>query len=82
MVRNNIPLDQNLVTLANVFKLTGAQIKYAVLAGLFAAKRDAKPLGMRHLLRGVERELIKEGRALSERERKRLNEYGGRNGED
>ena len=70
-------LAQNLGTLASSIELTGAQIKYAVLAGIFAAQRDDQPLGLKHLLRGVDRELMKEGRALSERERKRLNDYGG-----
>jgi MoxR-like ATPase len=58
--------------LADSVEATGAQIKYAVLSALFAAKRDGGPVGMIHILRGLERELIKEGRALSERERDRL----------
>lgn len=69
---NQKTLGQNLETLANTIELTGAQIKYAVLAGLFAAKRDGQPLGIKHLLRGVERELMKEGQALSERKRRSL----------
>lgn len=58
--------------LADAIEATGAQIKYAVLSALFAAKRDGAPVGMTHILRGLERELIKEGRALTERERDRL----------
>lgn len=65
-------LDRNLETLSNAIELTGAQIKYAVLAGLFAARSYGQVLGMGHLLRGVERELMKEGRGLSERERKKV----------
>jgi SpoVK/Ycf46/Vps4 family AAA+-type ATPase len=58
--------------LAESVEATGAQIKYAVLTALFAARRDSAPVGMTHLLRGLERELIKEGRALTERDRERL----------
>ena len=74
---NGRAFGQNLETLASVVELTGAQIKYAVLAGIFAAKRDNHPLGLKHLLRGVNRELMKEGRTLSERDRRRLSAYGG-----
>ena len=37
--------------------LSGAQIKGAVLAAIFAARRVRAPLAMPHLLRGLEREL-------------------------
>lgn len=66
---------QNIKTVANTIELTGAQIKYAVLAAMFAARREREKLGMKHLLRGIDRELMKEGRVLTERERKRLNSY-------
>ena len=49
--------------------LTGAQIKYAVLAAVVAARRDGGAVTAAHLLRGVDRELQKDGRSLSERER-------------
>ena len=62
------PLDE----LATHVDTTGAQIKYALLGGLFAARQEGAALGGRHLLRGLERELAKEGRALGERERERL----------
>ena len=65
-------LARDLKALAVDLELTGAQIKFAVLAAIFVAKRDRKSLGMAHLLRGVDRELMKEGRALSGRERERL----------
>jgi adenylate kinase family enzyme len=58
--------------LAESVEATGAQIKYAVLSALYAARRDETPLGAAHLLGGLERELIKEGRALIERDRERL----------
>lgn len=62
--------------LAEAMEITGAQIKFAVLAALFAAKRDRKPLSPMHLVRGLERELMKEGRGLSDRERERLLDHG------
>lgn len=58
--------------LAATVEVTGAQIKLAVLSGLFAARQTGAALDMRHLMRGLERELGKEGRALSERDRTRL----------
>ena len=51
---------------------TGAQIKFAILGGLFAARADGKPLNARHLLTGLDRELGKEGRAIGPRERERI----------
>jgi hypothetical protein len=65
-------LAQDLKALAAELELTGAQIKFAVLAATFIARRDRKPLAMPHLLRGIDRELMKEGRCLSEREWERL----------
>ena len=69
-------LDTALRVLAESTDATGAQIKYATLGALFAAKRDAMPLELRHLVRGVERELAKEGRALGSRERERILTHG------
>jgi MoxR-like ATPase len=65
-------LDPMLHRLADSVEATGAQIKYAVLSALFAARRDGSAVVIAHLLRGLERELIKEGRALTERDRERL----------
>jgi hypothetical protein len=65
-------LARDLKALAAELELTGAQIKFAFLAAIFSARRDRKPLAMIHLLRGIDRELMKEGRSLSERERERL----------
>jgi SpoVK/Ycf46/Vps4 family AAA+-type ATPase len=69
-------LKQSLEVIANGIELTGAQIKYAVLAAVFTARRDRQPLDMKHILRGVDRELMKEGRVLTERERERLQVHG------
>jgi len=74
---NGCRIDENLTALAQTLDLTGAQIKHAILAGLITARRQGAPLSLSHLLRGVDRELAKEGRAVSERERKRLAGRGG-----
>jgi len=58
--------------LAAGLELTGAQIKLAILAAVFGARHDGKPLAAAHLLRGVDRELAKDGRSLSGREREML----------
>jgi hypothetical protein len=52
-----------------------SQIKFSVFSALFTAKRDKKLLKMKHLVRGMERELMKEGRTLSNREREKLIEH-------
>ncbi|MFW6174261.1 MAG: ATP-binding protein, partial [Chloroflexota bacterium] len=65
-------LRGQLDALAEDVEATGAQIKFAALNALFAARRDGIPVGLRHLVRGLERELGKEGRSLSNRERERL----------
>jgi hypothetical protein len=65
-------LERTIDTLATSVELTGAQIKYAVLAAAFAARQSGEPLALPALLRGLDRELAKEGRSLNERERERL----------
>lgn len=64
--------DSGVSVFAKEVETTGAQIKFAVLSALFAARKEGKPLKMTHLQRGLERELRKEGRGWSERERERL----------
>jgi hypothetical protein len=63
--------------IAAAVDVTGAQIKYAVLSALFAARREARPVDGQHLVRGLERELAKEGRPLGERIRERLGTRAG-----
>jgi SpoVK/Ycf46/Vps4 family AAA+-type ATPase len=58
-------LEDDLGRLAGGLELTGAQIKLSVLSALFASRREKATLGMRHLLHGVERELMKEGSGIS-----------------
>jgi ATPase family associated with various cellular activities (AAA) len=67
-----IELHGELDRIAAAVEATGGQIKYAVLTAVFAARREARPLDAHHLLRGLERELAKEGRPLGERVRERL----------
>lgn len=65
-------LEKVVEVLALNVDLSGAQIKNAVLASIFIARRCREPMGLPHLLRGVERELAKEGRTLGPREREIL----------
>jgi len=57
-------LDKDLERLAEALEITGAQIKSAILSAMFIARRENVPITVSHLLRGIERELIKEGRGL------------------
>lgn len=57
-------LRPDLLRLAHLLDLTGAQIKLAILSALFMARQDKTALTTAHLLRGLERELMKEGRGL------------------
>ncbi len=54
--------------LARQLTITGAQIKFSILSALFTARRLQEPLNITHLVQGVDRELAKEGRRLSEQE--------------
>jgi AAA+ superfamily predicted ATPase len=58
--------------LAGSVEATGAQIKNAVLAAVFMARRSRGRLGIEQLVRGLERELEKEGRSLGPLERERV----------
>jgi hypothetical protein len=65
-------LDSAFALLSTISDVTGAQIKFAILAALFAARAEDKPLNVQHLLTGLDRELAKEGRAIGPRERDRI----------
>jgi adenylate kinase family enzyme len=65
-------LDSAFALLSTISDVTGAQIKFAVLAALFVARAENKPLNAHHLLTGLDRELAKEGRAIGPRERDRI----------
>jgi SpoVK/Ycf46/Vps4 family AAA+-type ATPase len=57
---------------AEIVEMSGAQIKVALLSALFAAAQDGQPLGLPQLYRGINRELVKEGRAISPKDRERI----------
>jgi hypothetical protein len=58
--------------LAEIVEMSGAQIKLALLSALFAAAQEGQPLGLAQVYRGVNRELGKEGRNISPKERERI----------
>lgn len=64
-------LARAITTLAESIELSGAQIKNAVLSAIFVSRRVKAPLSTAHLLRGIERELGKEGRSIGSREKAR-----------
>ena len=59
-------------SLSTTVDVTGAQIKFAILNAVFAAHAENKPVQVRHLLDGLNRELGKEGRTVGLRERERI----------
>lgn len=61
-----------LASVADGLELTGAQIKGALLSARLVAKRAGEVVAPAHILRGIERELEKDGRGLSPRDRKRF----------
>ena len=65
-------LEPTIARLSEGVDLSGAQIKNAVLAAIFIARRDRRAFAIDHLLRGIDRELGKEGRVVNEREKSRL----------
>ena len=69
-------LAADLQGLAAGIEATGSQIKFAVLGATFIARRERQTLGLRHLLRGIDRELGKEGRTLGVRDRERMLRHG------
>jgi AAA+ superfamily predicted ATPase len=64
-------LEPGLEKLAAHIETTGAQIKNTILGAIFIARRLEAPLAMPHLLRALDRELAKEGRSLSAKEKER-----------
>jgi MoxR-like ATPase len=63
--------------LADEQALSGAQIKGAILTAMFLAGADGAALTAEHLLRGVDRELGKEGRRVGTDLRDRLLQHNG-----
>lgn len=58
--------------LAAYIEMSGAQIKFSILGAVFASRQDKQTVNMAHLLRGINRELMKEGRVLSEHDKQRI----------
>ncbi len=52
--------------LAERFDLTGAYIKNIALSAAFAAAEEGGPVNMLHILKGLKREMMKEGRTLEQ----------------
>jgi hypothetical protein len=62
--------------LADTLELSGAQIKLGLLGAIFLARQDGRPLALEHLVRGIERELGKEGRGIEANDRERIVRHG------
>jgi hypothetical protein len=69
-------LGNLLGALAETLDLSGAQIKLALLAAIFAARQAGQPLALAHFLGGIERELGKEGRGIEANDRERIARHG------
>ncbi|MEX0762686.1 MAG: ATP-binding protein [Dehalococcoidia bacterium] len=65
-------LAGDLDVIARELEVTGAQIKYAILSSIFLARRAGRAVSAVDLVAGLDRELMKSGRGLSERDKKRL----------
>jgi SpoVK/Ycf46/Vps4 family AAA+-type ATPase len=65
-------LNGTLDALGDSLELSGAEIKNALVASYFVARRRGADPTASDILIGIERELAKEGRSLSPRERQRL----------
>jgi len=68
-------LIKTIRTVAQSLDLSGAQIKYAVLSAMFSSRRASESLSMKHILRGLDSELMKSGRMLSDKEISRITAY-------
>ena len=58
-------LNSDLLTLSGLLEMTGAQIKQTVLSAIFIARKEKTTLHTSHVLRAVERELMKEGKSMN-----------------
>ncbi len=66
-------LDAQLLQLSEIIEITGAQIKQAVLSALFMARKENTTINSSHLVKGLERELSKEGKGLGKLAYQNLN---------
>lgn len=58
-------LNSDLLILSGLIEMTGAQIKQSILSAIFIARKEKTTLHTSHLLRAVERELMKEGKSMN-----------------
>jgi SpoVK/Ycf46/Vps4 family AAA+-type ATPase len=58
--------------LARDYEISGGEIRNSVLTAAFMAANEGVPIGLRHLKRGLRRELLKAGRVLEPRQRRAL----------
>jgi hypothetical protein len=58
-------LHGDLRVFSELLEMTGAQIKQAVLSAIFMTRKEKAALHTSHLLRAVERELVKEGKSMN-----------------
>jgi len=64
--------DLDLDTLSRDYEISGGEIRNSVLSAAFVAAEEGVPIGLRHLKRGLRRELLKTGRVLDGRQRRAL----------
>jgi len=69
-------LSARMTLVADAVDLAGAQIKNAALSALFMARRDGAPVAFEHVIRGLDRELAKEGRPLAPKDKERWLRHG------
>lgn len=66
-------LENTLFQIANHVEITGAQIKQAVLSTIFLSRKDQVEINASHIFKGIERELIKQGKSLNKQLLQNLN---------
>ena len=59
-------------TLALNYEISGGEIRNSVLSAAFMAAEEGVPIGLRHLKKGLRRELLKTGRVLDGKQRREL----------
>jgi hypothetical protein len=59
----------DVAVLARDYEISGGEIRNSVLSAAFLAADEGVPIGLRHLKRGLRRELLKTGRVLDGRQR-------------
>ena len=64
--------DIDLDCLAQDYEISGGEIRNSVLCAAFLAADQGTPIGLRHLKRGLRRELLKTGRVLDGKQRRAL----------